>query len=358
LIRVFEYWIEVADFDGFRIDTVKHIDRPEIARNVRGFWGDFTDRMRSKAKALGKQNFFIFGEGFDGNDELIGSYTWGGTDAAGDFGRFDSMFYFSQKYRGVDAVFVQNQPTKNLECLHASRMGRAQDPWCATNGYAAGPTWGPTSHASSENGGIGLAPNQVLVNFLDNHDLPRFLFDKANKDVIVPALIYLMTWDGIPCVYYGTEQLFAGGVDPKNREDMWRGNPEAGYAPFATDHETFALVQGLIAMRKDNVALRRGAVAPVWATTEPGARRDAGIFAFERSTMDQTVLVVINASDQESESCAPANEGGACLRTTLPAGSVLKDVVPGAGATTFTVKADGTVAVTVPAHSGRVLVRQ
>ena len=44
LIRAFEYWIEVADFDGFRIDTVKHIDRPEIDRNVRGFWGDFTDR--------------------------------------------------------------------------------------------------------------------------------------------------------------------------------------------------------------------------------------------------------------------------------------------------------------------------
>ena len=358
LIRVFEYWIEVADFDGFRIDTVKHIDRPEVARNVRGFWGAFTDRMRAKAKSLGKQNFFIFGEGFDGNDELIGSYTWGGTDADGAFGRFDSMFYFSQKYRGIEAVFVQNQPTKNLECLYSTRMGRPQDPWCATNGYPAGPTWGPTSHATSENGGIGLAPNQVLVNFLDNHDLPRFLFDKSDPTVLVPALIYLMTWDGIPCVYYGTEQLFAGGVDPKNREDMWRGNPEAGYAPFATDHETFQLVQGLIAMRKDNVALRRGSVSPVWSTTQPGARRDAGIFAFERAASDQTVLVVINASSQDSESCAPTTDGGACLRTTLPAGSVLKDIVPGGGSTTFTVKADGTVAVTVPAHSGRVLVRQ
>jgi alpha-amylase len=358
LIEVFGYWIEVADFDGFRIDTVKHIDRPEVARNARGFWGDFTDAMRAKAKSLGKQNFFIFGEGFDGNDELIGSYTWGGTDAEGAFGRFDSMFYFSQKYRGVDAVFARNEPTKNLECLHASRMGTAQDPWCAQNGYAAGPTWGPVAHASSEDGGIGLPPNQVLVNFLDNHDLPRFLFDKPTTDVIVPALVYLMTWDGIPCVYYGTEQLFAGGVDPKNREDMWRGNPEAGYAPFATDHATFQLVQGLVAMRKEHVALRRGAVSPVWATTEPGARRDAGIFAFERKTSDETVLVVINASEQESETCAPANEGGACMRTTLPAGSTLRDVMPGAGSQTFTVRPDGTVAVTVPARSGRVLVRQ
>src|SRR5205085_913719 len=127
LIKSFEYWIEVADFDGFRIDTVKHIDRPETARNARGFWGDFNDRMRAKAKSLGKQNFFIFGEGFDGNDSLIGSYTWGGADDKGPFGRFDSMFYFSQYYEGIQTVFGASAygiapqttvpPTKHLECL-------------------------------------------------------------------------------------------------------------------------------------------------------------------------------------------------------------------------------------------------
>ncbi len=107
LIKSFEYWIEVADFDGFRIDTVKHIDRPEVNRNLRGFWGEFGDRMRAKAKAVGKQNFFLFGEAFDGRDDLIGAYTWGGTDEGGRFGRLDSVFYFSQKYRGIDAVFGQ-----------------------------------------------------------------------------------------------------------------------------------------------------------------------------------------------------------------------------------------------------------
>ena len=359
LIRAFEYWIQVADFDGFRIDTVKHIDRPEIARNTKGFWGEFTDRMRKKAASLGKQNFFIFGEGFDGNDELIGSYTWGGTENGQKFGRFDSMFYFAQKYRGVDAVFAQNQPTKNLECLLNQRTGRASgDAWCQSNGYVAGPTYQTTPHATSEQGGIGLAPTQVLVNFLDNHDLPRFLFQKDDPNVIRGALAYLMTWDGIPCVYYGTEQLFAGGVDPKNREDMFLGNPAQGYAPWATDHDTFQYVKGLIEMRKDNVALRRGTVSPVWSTTVAGPRRDAGIFAFERVAPEQTALVVINASNQMSETCAPQGEGGACLRTSLPAGSTLTDVMPGANGQTFTVRGDGTVQVTVPPRSGRVLVRR
>jgi glycosidase len=360
LIQSFEYWIDVADFDGFRIDTVKHIDRPEVARNTRGFWGEFADRMRAKAKALGKQNFFLFGEAFDGRDDLIGSYTWGGTDAQGAFGRLDSVFYFSQKYRGIDAVFAQGQPTKNLECLYNSRVGRnGTDPYCSTNGYPVGPDYQPTPHASSADGGIGLAPQQVLVNFLDNHDLPRFMFEKNDYAIQRVALMYLMTWDGIPCVYYGTEQGFAGGVDPKNREDMFRGNEALGYAPFATDHEHFALVKGLIAMREANVALRRGNVTPVWSTTIAGTRRDAGIFAFERSVQaDQTALVVLNASNQTSETCAPTAEGGACLKTSFASGTVLTDVMPGSDGMMFTVGAGGSLQVSVPARSGRVLVKK
>ncbi len=361
LIRSFEYWIEVADFDGFRIDTVKHIDRPEVARNLRGFWGDFTDRMRAKAASLGKQNFFIFGEGFDGNDELIGSYTFGGSDAAGSFGRFDSMFYFSQKYRGIDAVFGQGQATANLECLYNSRMGRTSPgtaAFCATNGYPVGPTYQDTPHAMPEKGGIGLAPQNVMVNFLDNHDLPRFLFEKSDPNVLRAALMYLFTWDGIPCIYYGTEQLFAGGVDPKNREDMFGGNKAMGYAPFATDHDTFKLVQGLIALRKDNEALRQGTVSPLWSTTIAGARRDAGIFAFERKSPNQTAIVVLETGDSTGETCAPVAEGGACMLTTFPPGSTLTDIMPGSDGQTFTVKSDGTVAISVPPRSGRVLVRR
>jgi len=224
------------------------------------------------------------------------------------------------------------------------------------NGYPQGPDFQTTPHAASADGGIGLAPTQVLVNFLDNHDLPRFMFEKSDPAIQRVALTYLMTWDGIPCVYYGTEQGFAGGVDPKNREDMFRGNVALGYAPFATDHEHYALVKGLIQMRKDNVALRRGQVTPVYSTTMTTGP-DAGIFAFERvAPNEQTALVVLNSSTQMSQSCATANTN--CVKTTLPAGSVLTDVMPGSDGATFTVKSDGTVAVTVPARSGRVLVNK
>lgn len=355
LALAFGYWIEVADFDGFRIDTVKHIDRPELEPNRRGFWGDFTDRMRAKAKELGKSNFFIFGEGFDGNDQLIGAYTQGGTDGRGRFGRFDSMFYFSQKYRVIDAVFKQAQPTRNIECLYNSRIGRNPgDTWCQGQGYPAGPTYGATAHAASADGGIGLSPQQVPVNFLDNHDLPRFAFDATPEQVRV-AMGYLFTWDGIPCLYYGTEQGFHGGVDPANREDMWAGNVDAGYAPWATDHALYQATRGWIALRKQRAALRRGDVAVKWSTSVAGARRDAGIFAFERAAEGDKVLVVLNAGDTTSETCAPQGEGGACMTTTFAPGTVLHDLAPGNDGASFTVGAGGAVTVSVPSRTVRVL---
>ena len=138
---------------------------------------------------------------------------------------------------------------------------------------------------------------------------------------------------------------------------MFGGNPDLGYAPFATDHDTFKMTSDLISMRKTHHALTRGTVTPVWSTTVAGARRDAGILAFERVAPDETALVVLNSGAVASETCAPVSEGGACLKTSLPAGTTLKDVMPGSDGKTFVVKADGTVDVTVGPRTGRVLVQ-
>jgi len=358
LIRVFQYWMDVADFDGFRIDTLKHIDRPELDHDVRGFWGEFCTRMREHAADIGKQNFFMFGEAFDGNDELTGHYTFPGTDSAGDFGRLDSVFYFSQKYRVINAVFQQGGATRNVECLYNSRHGieaPAGDTWCADNGYPVGPTYYGETHATRAEGGIGLPPTDVLVNFLDNHDLERFLFNAGSTpETLHNALFFLLTWDGIPCIYYGTEQLFDGGNDPRNREDMFLGNVERGFAPFDTSHDTFRFVRDLIAMRREHVALRRGEVVFRWTTTTGASSGadDAGIVAFERVHDDETALVVINTSDQTSSTCPDG--GGDCMETSFPSGTTLRDLMD--SSYTVTVGSGGRVEVSVPARGGRVLV--
>ena len=56
--------------------------------------------------------------------------------------------------------------------------------------------------------------DDALVNFMDNHDVTRFLFDKPSPAALQNALAFLLTEDGIPCIYYGTEQEFDGGNDP------------------------------------------------------------------------------------------------------------------------------------------------
>lgn len=354
LIRSFEFWMSVGDFDGLRIDTLKHVDRPDLDINDRGFWGEFTGRMRAHAKTLGKQNFFMFGEAFDGNDELLGAYTMGGQDDRGFFGRVDSVFYFSQKYRGVDAVFKQDQPTRHLECLYRSRVGApTADDWCQNNGYQEGPMYYTQPHASPEDGGTGLAPTQSLVNFLDNHDLARFLHENADERTLHSALFFLLTWDGIPCIYYGTEQRFFGGNDPRNREDMALGNPAYGYAPFDTNQETFQYVAQLIEMRKALPALRRGQVDVRWATASAPGSADHGIFAFER-VEESSALVVLNVSDnQQSRTC---DTMGQCMSVSFGPGTVLVDRAPMSDGASFTVAPDGTLDVTVPARGGRVLV--
>lgn len=364
LIRIYEYWMDVGDFDGFRIDTIKHIDRPEVDRDVRGFWGAFLTAIRQHAADIGKQNFFIFGEAFDGNDELDGAYTFPGKDADGAFSRFDSVFYFSQYYRVIKNVFMKGQATRNIGCMYDSRMGVASAD-CAD--FAPGPTYYDAPQAMPEQGGIGLAPQEVLVNFLDNHDVARFIFaykEAGGSDAgAIPALrnamFYQFTWDGIPCMYYGTEQAFHGGVDPGNREDMFLGNGDAGYPAFDTDNDQFTYAQALIAMRKQHEALRRGDTTVTYSSdgAAGSGAGDAGVFAFERESADEKVLVVLNVSESgEGRTCPDG--GGACMSTSFAPGTVLTDVAPGSDGKSFTVAADGTVEVSVPARGGRLLVAQ
>jgi len=61
----------------------------------------------------------------------------------------------------------------------------------------------------------------VLGSFINNHDNPRFLSNSTNVQAFKSALAFTISSVGIPMVYYGDEQAFAGGTDPANREPLW-----------------------------------------------------------------------------------------------------------------------------------------
>lgn len=315
---VFRRWLKLVDFDGFRIDTIKHVDH--------GFWQEFATGIRQYTKSVGKERFLMFGEAFTGFDPMIGSYTRQG--------ELDSAFYFSQKYRVFDGVFKSGQPTSEVASLFVERQ----------NNYG----WGDRTESQTD--GAGQPPTKILVNFLDNHDVARFLYDKPSKPALFSALTFLFTEDGIPCVYYGTEQDFSGGNDPANREDLWG----TGYA---THGDTFRFMQKLTGLRKKYEALRRGDLEIKLVD-----RAGAGILAFERFTGDQRVLVVINTSDEDFKETLgnkPGDAPGAApsvLQTGFGGGTALRDelgMTPEGGAV---VAPDGTLSINLGPREARILV--
>jgi glycosidase len=292
LIRVMAHWISAADIDGFRIDTVKHVEHD--------FWLQFATSIREYAAQVGKPNFFMFGEVFDGADWLLGSYTQPGM--------LDSVFYFSQKFQVYDAVFKYGAPTRRIEDLWRDRYVY----------YGSEPQ--PGGAVAFD--GTPLPPTSLLVNFVDNHDVPRFLFDLPDTARLHNALRLLFTQDGIPCVYYGTEQEFDGGNDPANREPLW-------WSGYSRTNPTYQVIRALTRIRRTLPELQFGTQAIHWSTERTGSEQDAGIFAFERRFGNRKAMVVLNVHLEQTSETSVESLGFTRMTTTFAPGTELVDVMPG-----------------------------
>jgi len=314
LTDAYARWVEETDIDGFRIDTIKHVEH--------GFWRTFVPGIRSRVAAQGKANFLVFGESFDGNDQRNGSYTRKG--------EMDSVFYFAQKYQVFDDIFKRrpHAPTRKARELWGQR---------------------PANYGSEpQPNGVNLPPTKALVNFLDNHDVSRFLFEQPDPRALRAALLVLITEDGIPCIYYGTEQEFRGGNDPANREDLW----PTGYN---TEGETFRYTARLNRLRRSYKALTKGDQTVVFPaeTAEAG---DEHVLAYERTGGDagsSYALVIINA---DPDAAHRSGSDDAPLKSSLPPGTQLVDVLN--GKPPVTVGADGSVDFQLDPLQGAILVPQ
>jgi glycosidase len=319
LLDAYAKWVELADFDGFRIDTVKHVEDD--------FWTYFAGGVRQHLAAQGKHNFLMFGEAFDGDDQLLGHYTQPGM--------LDSVFYFSQHYSVFRDVFENAHDSKQQKGTDQIDGLWSQRP----KNYNLRP----------QDGGIGVAPAKAVVNFLDNHDVSRFLFGAlGDKDALRNALTLLMTEEGIPCLYYGTEQEFSGGNDPSNREVLWNAN-------FDTTGDTFRHFAKLARLRHAYAGLRRGDTSIRWSTSHVAAEEDAGIFAFERAggdAQDSYALVVLNTNANKSSS---TSLGSKSMSVTAKPGTNLVDVL-NAQPQNSTVDGGGNLRLTLPPQSAVILI--
>jgi alpha-amylase len=147
-------------FDGLRVDTT-----PEVAKT---FWYDY-----SKSSGV-----FTMGEVFNGDPDYVAGYQ----------GPLDATLNYPMYFKLKNA-FQEKETMRNIH-----------------DGVTQNSVFPDVS---------------VLGNFLDNHDNPRFLSQNGDTVVLKNALAYILFAEGIPIIYYGTEQAFKGTTDPNDRQSLW-----------------------------------------------------------------------------------------------------------------------------------------
>jgi glycosidase len=308
-IEIFGQWIDEYGLDGFRIDTAKHVN-PE-------FWQAFVPAMLERAKARGIPNFHIFGEVYDPDPGALARFTR--------VDRYPAVldFAFQSAVSDVVAGKAGTDRLARLFFLDANYAG-------------------------------GDAAALQLPTFLGNHDMGRFAHfvrtarPKASADEVrrrvelAHALLFLAR--GVPVIYYGDEQGFAGdGGDQDARQDMFAsrvasynddaliGSPSTTASDnYRTDGPLFRAIARLARLRAEDETLRRGAMRVRYAADAPG------LFAFSRVLDGRETLVAINTGDKpvdaqvlvDTASQQWASRVGDCAKVSTAPGSVRVRVAP------------------------------
>jgi glycosidase len=316
MIDIYKTWIRDLGIDGFRIDTMKHVNDE--------FWQKFGPEVLAYAKSQGKDEFFMFGEVFDLSSRPFTSTftTRNQMQAVLDFPFQDAARNFASK----------SQPTRQLSTFFRN------DDWYTdadSNVYQL-----PTFLGNHDMGRIGFFVND------DNKDAPED--ELLARDRLAHELMYFSR--GNPVIYYGDEQGFIGtGGDQVARQTMFASQvPEyldddllgtdSTHAQdnFNSNHPLYQRIRGLADLTKAHPALRDGAHQDRYSSDE------AGIYAFSRLHRGQEREYVVALNNSESEQTA-------AIPTYVGNGSFVK--VYGSGPEQLTSNENQLLTVTVPALS-------
>lgn len=298
--------IDRYGIDGFRLDTMKHVDLP--------FWQQFVPAVLARGNATA-EHFTVFGEVKAEDPILASTYTNAGVPSTLDF-------------------------------VVAGALGR----------YVADGTSGEFLDDAFDDDDWYLDADtnaSMQMTFLSNHDDGRLgrQIDVANRNdderlarmLLGHDLLFLIR--GQPVVYYGDEQGFTGdGGDQLARAPMFAAQAPAyldddnigsDRTPaddnFDTSHPIYRRITELTELRNDHRAFVTGA-----QIQHPSV---STAFAFSRIDRRERLehLVVANSS------------GDASVTLTVPTRSRTTDFVPihGAGPE-FTTGPDGSIEITIP----------
>ncbi|MFJ2933446.1 pullulanase-type alpha-1,6-glucosidase [Streptomyces sp. NPDC087219] len=311
--KIYEKWVRDFKIDGFRIDTVKHVDLD--------FWTQWATALDAYAKKQGREDFFMFGEVYSADTTVTSPYvTRGRLDATLDFPFQDAARAFASQGAGAD----------RLAKVFAEDYRYTTD---KANAYEQ-------------------------VTFLGNHDMGRigtFLkqdnpnasdTELVRRATLANELMFLSR--GNPVIYYGDEQGFTGPGGDKDARQTLFASRTADYLDddqlgtdrtHATDaydptHPVYTSVAALSKLTRDNPALRDGVQQERYA--------EGSVYAFSRTD-----------AKTRTEYLVATNSATTAKTVTVPVDSANFRALYGSqGAVTAV---NGRVTVTVPALSSLVL---
>ena len=255
MIDIYRHWIETYGVDGFRIDTVKHVDIE--------LWQQFGPALQDIAAAHGIEHFTMFGEVFDYDVARVSRFT---TE-----GKLPAVLDFPLQ-GAMRQVFSQDGPTSALAAVL-----REDDLYTDADSSAL-----------------------ALVSFLGNHDIGRFgrfLVEdgpgRGDRERLARASLahaFTMFARGVPVIYYGDEQGFTGDQGAEGaRQDMmpsqvpgYRDDDSMGTSAtpaadnFDTGHPLYHAIATYARIYREHAPLRRGVQILRHVVDAPG------LFAFSR----------------------------------------------------------------------------
>jgi glycosidase len=241
------WWTEIAQLDGFRLDTFPYSSRQ--------FWSGWHDRLREVYPRING-----VGEVADGDSTITSFFEGGRKQFDGIDSGVATVFDFPLAFVLRD-VTIRGAPMKKMVDI--------------------------LRHDE-------LYPHpEMLVTFIGNHDNKRFMGEEgSNPAKLKAAFSLLLTLRGIPQIYSGDEIAMPGGIDPDNRRDFPGGFPGDPHDAFAASgrnaeqQDVFTHVQSLLALRKVHAALRAGKQWHIgW---------DENYYAFLRELPEEKLLIVYN----------------------------------------------------------------
>jgi len=290
LFDVAEHWIKFGA-DGWRLDVAEEIDDDS-------FWQEFRKRVRK-----------INPEAYIVAEIWHESQRW----LQGD--QFDAIMNYDVTKPAL-AFFAGKH--LDLKVLHQQ-----------ANYHGIQQAIDAHEFANRIDHNLGLYKRDITysqLNLLDSHDTPRFLSCVSGDTASLKlAWLFMFTYPGAPCIYYGDEIGVDGEHDPFCRKSFpWDENKwNKGLLGYAKE---------VIALRTKNPAMRRGDFKRLWSAN--------GVYAFSRSFEGKTFIVALNVSESPQQ-----------VEVTNEAKKSPKPVFGEASE----ISGDGKLKFTVPAQSGVVL---